>query len=130
LALVAALLNLIPYIGMLIANIFCMLITLISGEVMSLPDVFWVGIVLAIVQFIDNNFLMPLVVGSKVRINTLATVTGVLVGGAVCGVSGMFLSIPGLALLKVIFDRVDGLQPYGMLLGDESRSKKQRKLLT
>ena len=119
LALVAALLNIIPYVGMLIANIFCMLITVISGEVIMISDVFWVCIILAIVQFIDNNFLMPLVVGSKVRINSLVTIVGVLVGGALCGVPGMFLSIPGLAVLKVIFDRADGLKPFGMLLGDD-----------
>ena len=120
LALVAALLNLLPYVGMLIANILCMVITLISSEVLQMGDVVWVGIILGIVQFIDNNFLMPLVVGSKVRINSLATVLGVLVGGALCGVPGMFLSIPGLALLKVIFDRAETLKPFGMLLGDDS----------
>lgn len=116
LALVAALLNLVPYIGMLIANIFCMLITLVSSE--NLIDVLWVGVVLALVQLIDNNFLMPFVVGSKVRINALATLLGILVGGALCGVPGMFLAIPGIAVLKVIFDRVDGLRPYGILVGD------------
>lgn len=119
LALVAALLNLIPYIGMLIANVFCMAVTLISCEIVSFSDVFWVGVVLAVVQFIDNNFLMPLVVGSKVRINALVTIVGVLAGGALCGVPGMFLSIPGLAVLKVIFDRVEEMKPFGLLLGDE-----------
>ena len=118
LGLVAALLNLVPYIGMIIANLFCMLITLISSD--SLGDVLWVGGVLAAVQFVDNNFLMPIIVGSKVKINALATIVGVLVGGALCGISGMFLSIPGLAVLKVIFDRVDYLKPYGMLLGDDN----------
>jgi predicted PurR-regulated permease PerM len=128
LALIAALLNLIPYIGMLVANIFCMVITLISCEVVSFGDVLAVGIVLAVVQFIDNNLLMPMIVGSKVRINALATIVGVLVGGALCGVPGMFLSIPGLAVLKVIFDRVTGLKPFGMLLGDERLVEKAKKI--
>jgi predicted PurR-regulated permease PerM len=119
LALVAALLNLIPYIGMLVANVLCMLITLISSEVMQVSDVVWVGVILGVVQFIDNNFLMSFIVGSKVRLNALATIVGVLIGGAICGIPGMFLSIPGMAVLKVIFDRVDGLKPYGMLLGDD-----------
>jgi len=118
LGLVAAMLNLIPYIGMLVANVFCMLITLTSSE--NLSDVLWVGVILAAVQFIDNNFLMPLIVGSRVKINALAAIVGVFVGGALCGVAGMFLSIPGLAILKVIFDRVKDLKPYGMLLGDDS----------
>lgn len=125
LALVAALLNLVPYIGMVIANVFCMLITLISSETLELTAVFWVGVILAVVQFIDNNFFMPLIVGSKVRINSLVTILGVLVGGALCGVPGMFLSIPGLAVLKVIFDRADGLKPFGMLLGDDSPAPKR-----
>ena len=128
LALVAALLNLIPYIGMLVANIFCMLITMISGEVMQLSDVLWVGVILALVQILDNNFLMPLIVGAKVRINSLATIMGVLVGGALCGYPGMFLSIPVLAVLKVIFDRVEGLESYGMLLGDVSPARKANEL--
>ncbi|HWA34312.1 MAG TPA: AI-2E family transporter, partial [Cyclobacteriaceae bacterium] len=127
LALVAALLNLIPYIGMIVANIFCMLITLISCEVMKISDVFWVFVVLALVQFIDNNFLMPMIVGSKVRINALVTIVGVLVGGALCGVPGMFLAIPGLAVLKVVFDRADGLKPYGMLLGDNGDADRKKK---
>lgn len=116
LALTSALLNLIPYIGMITANIFCMLITLVSSD--NITDVLWVGVVLALVQFVDNNFLMPFIVGSKVRINALATLLGVLIGGALCGIPGMFLAIPGIAVLKVIFDRVDGLKPYGILVGD------------
>jgi len=124
LALVAALLNLIPYIGMLIANIFCMLITLVSSDTTS--NVVWVAVVLAAVQFVDNNFLMPLIVGNKVRINALVTIVGVVIGGALCGVSGMFLAIPGLAVMKVIFDRVEGLKPWGMLLGDDTTGKTKK----
>jgi predicted PurR-regulated permease PerM len=124
LGLVAALLNLVPYIGMLVANLFCMLITLISSE--NISDVLWVGVILAVVQIVDNNFLMPMIVGSKVRINALAAIVGVLVGGAVCGIAGMFLSIPGLAILKVIFDRINGLKPYGMLLGDDSEPPEKK----
>jgi len=117
LALLAALLNLIPYVGMLIANLICMTVTLVSSE--NVSDVLWVGIILAAVQFIDNNFGMPMIVGNKVRINALVTIIGVLIGGALCGVPGMFLAIPGLAVLKVIFDKVPDLQAWGLLLGDE-----------
>jgi predicted PurR-regulated permease PerM len=119
LALISAILNLIPYIGMLVANVFSMLITMISSEVMHVNDVIWVGVILATVQFIDNNFLMSFVVGSKVRLNALVTIIGILIGGALCGITGMFLSIPAMAVLKVIFDRVDELKPYGMLFGDD-----------
>ena len=118
LALAAAFLNLLPYIGMIIGNFFCMLITLVSSE--NLSDVFWVAVIILVGHLIDNNFLLPRIVGSKVKINALVTLLGVLVGGAICGVPGMFLSVPALAVLKVIFDRVDSLKPYGLMLGGET----------
>jgi predicted PurR-regulated permease PerM len=117
LAVFAAILNMIPYVGMLVAGTACMLITLANTNEIS--DILWVGIVLVIVQFIDNNILMPYVVSSKVKINALVSIIGVLVGGALAGVSGMFLSIPGIAIMKAVFDRVDELKPWGMILGDD-----------
>ena len=117
LALVAALLNIVPYIGMLVANIFCILVTLVTSE--NIADIFIVAAVLGGVQIIDNNILMPLVVGNKIRINALAIITGVLVGGALVGVPGMFLAIPGIALMKVTFERVKYLKPWATLLSDE-----------
>lgn len=118
LALLSALLNIVPYIGMLVANIFCILVTLISSQ--NVEQIFIVAGVLGAVQIIDNNLLMPLVVGNKIRINALAIITGVLVGGALAGIAGMFLAIPGIALMKITFERVKHLRPWATLLGDET----------
>jgi predicted PurR-regulated permease PerM len=123
LGVLAAILNMIPYIGMLIAAIICAMITLTSSENMS--DIAWVIAILTIVQFVDNNLIMPKVVSSKVKINALITILGVLVGGALAGISGMFLSIPVIAVLKVIFDRVENLKPWGILLGDDVTGSKK-----
>ena len=128
LALFAALLNLIPYVGILIANVICMLITLASSNEIS--TVLWVGAILAVVQLLDNNFGMPLIVGNKVRINALVTIIGVLVGGAICGIPGMFLAIPGLAVIKVICDKVPELNAWGILLGDTHSNDVLSKLKT
>ena len=124
LAIVAAILNLIPYIGMLIANVFTVLITIVSTD--DPTNALWAAVVLAAVQFIDNNFLMPLIVGNKVRINALVTIIGVVIGGTLCGIGGMFLAIPAIACLKVIFDNVPDLKPWGMLLGDDVQSQKKK----
>lgn len=126
LGVMAAILNMIPYIGGLIATIICMLITLTTSQ--DINDIFWVAVILTIVQFIDNNILMPKVVSSKVKINALISILGVLIGGALAGVSGMFLSIPAIAILKVIFDRVDDLKPWGMLMGDEITGSQKNQL--
>jgi predicted PurR-regulated permease PerM len=42
----------------------------------------------------------------------------VIAGNALWGISGMFLSIPLLAIVKVIFDHIEPLKPWGFLLGD------------
>lgn len=69
-------------------------------------------------QFLDNNLIVPKLVGSKVKINALVAIVGVIVGGALWGINGMFLSIPIIAILKVIFDHIESLKPWGFLLGD------------
>ncbi len=118
LALLAAILNLIPYVGILVANILCMAVTLLTSD--NLGDVVWVGVILGIVQIFDNNFGMPVIVGNKVKINALVTIIGVLIGGALCGIPGMFLAIPTIAVMKIVFDKVPELKPWGTMLGDDS----------
>jgi predicted PurR-regulated permease PerM len=116
-----AILNLIPYVGALIGNILGVLITLTSST--ELGPVITVLLVIAVVQFFDNNILMPRIVGSKVKINALMAILGVLIGGSIAGVSGMFLSMPIIAVLKVIFDRSESFKHWGVLFGDERPAK-------
>ncbi len=112
-----AFLNLIPYIGALIGNIIGVLLTLASSA--DLWPIFTVLGTIAVVQFLDNNILMPRIVGSKVKINALATIVGVILGGKLAGIPGMFLSLPIIAVLKIIFDRSEGFKQWGVLFGDE-----------
>lgn len=115
LGVIGAILNLIPYIGGIVAVALPMVMGLITDN----PScAFWVFVAYIIIQIIDNNFLVPLIVASKVKVNALISIVVVLIGGAIWGVAGMFLSIPLTAIAKVIFDRVDKLQPFGFLIGD------------
>jgi len=116
-AVIFAFLNLIPYIGALIGNVIGVLITLTSSD--ELWPILAVLGTIAFVQFLDNNILMPRIVGSKVKINALGTIVGVFVGGSLAGISGMFLSLPIIAVLKIVFDRSTILRQWGVLLGDE-----------
>lgn len=127
LAVFCAVLNILPYIGMLLASIFCVLITLTTSQEIS--DIIWLMAVVLLVQFLDNNIIMPRIVGSKVKLNALMTIIGVVIGGLLCGIAGMFISIPAIAILKIIFDRVEGLQPWGRLLGDEENTQSKNKRL-
>jgi predicted PurR-regulated permease PerM len=118
LGVLGAILNLIPYIGGLIAVALTVLVTFMNQP--QTTTVLGVLAVFLLVQFIDNNFFVPVIIGSKVKVNALVSIVGVLLGGALAGVSGMFLSIPAIAILKVIFDRVEGLEPWGLLIGDDT----------
>lgn len=116
LGVIGAIINILPYIGGIIAILLPVLIATVTKDGYSTQ----LGIIVAylIIQFIDNNVVFPRFVAIKVKINALISIVVVLLGNALWGISGMFLSIPFIAVLKIVFDRVDELKPWGKLLGD------------
>lgn len=114
----SAILNIIPYVGILSGIIFTVLVTLTTSK--DLSDIIWIIISFEIIHFIDSNFLMPKIVGSKVRVNALITIIGVVIGGTLIGLPGIFLALPVIAILKIIFDRIEDLKPWGMIMGDDT----------
>lgn len=116
LGIIGALLNLIPYLGGIIAVSLFMMVALATKS--SQTYALWVLINYIIIQFIDNHYIIPKIVASKVKINALISVIVVIAGGAFWGIPGMFLSIPLTAIIKVIFDHIEALKPWGFLLGD------------
>ena len=112
----AAILNLIPYVGILIGGLLPMIMAIITKDSLWYP----LGVVgaFSLVQFIDNNVIVPYVVASRVSINALVSILAVIIGGMLWGLSGMFLALPAVAILKVACDRIEPLAPWGLLLGD------------
>jgi predicted PurR-regulated permease PerM len=119
LGLITGLFNIVPYLGIFTALLLSTLITFATAAVAG--KVVLVIITLVITHLIDSNILLPVIVGSKVKINPLITVLGVVVGEMIWGISGMFLSIPVIAVMKIVFDRVQSLKPWGLLLGEEEK---------
>jgi predicted PurR-regulated permease PerM len=112
-------------IGFFTAFIMTVLITLSTN---SPATALGAAIVLVAVHIFDGNVLMPKIVGSKMKINALFTIMSVIIGDAVWGVPGMFLALPIVAILKILFDSTGHLPPWGLLVGDETTSshKKQK----
>lgn len=117
LGVITGLLNLIPYIGILIAGILTVIASLTGTSDLSI--IFGILIVNLVVQLLDNNLLVPMIVSSKVEINAIASLVGIIIGGLIAGVIGMFLAIPMMAIMKVIFDRIEELKPWGYLLSND-----------
>ncbi|MEO6453489.1 MAG: AI-2E family transporter [Ginsengibacter sp.] len=124
LGLLVGILNVIPYIGIFTALVLSILITFATSDG---EHALFVTIAVISIHLVDSNLLMPKIVGAQVKINPLIVIMGVIIGEMLFGISGMFLSIPYLAIAKVIFDRVDGLQPWGILLGEEEHTPKKVK---
>lgn len=116
LGVLGAILNAVPYIGGIIAVALYMMVALVTKE--SPWFAVYVFGVHTFIQVIDNDFIVPKIVASKVKINALFSIIVVLIGNALWGIPGMFLSIPMLAIVKVIFDHIESLKPLGFLFGD------------
>lgn len=116
LGILGALLNLIPYIGGALGVTLPMMVALATKP--SAWSAIHVLIVYYIIQLIDNNYIVPIIVSSKVKINALFSLLAVFIGHAIWGIPGMFLSIPLLAIIKLMCDNTEPLKPYGFLLGD------------
>jgi len=116
LGITGAVLNVIPYIGGIIAIALPMVIAFVTKDSITYPLLVF-GVYMFI-QFIDNHLVIPRIVASRVQINALVSVIVVLIGGELWGVAGMFLSIPLTAIIKVICDHIEPLKAWGFLLGN------------
>ena len=125
LGLLTGLLNIVPYLGIFTSLAINSLITLATTGIV-LKAWLVAGIILS-VHIVDSNLLLPFIVGSRVKINALVSLMGIVIGELLWGIVGMFLSIPVLAIAKIIFDHIQPLKHWGLLLGHETNSRFNRK---
>lgn len=114
-AILCGTLEIIPFVGNLTGTALAVLMALAQGGGGTM--VISVLITYGLVQFIQSYILQPLVVGKDVDVNPLFTIMVLVLGEAVWGVGGMVLAIPLLGMMKVVFDRIEPLKPYGFLIG-------------
>jgi predicted PurR-regulated permease PerM len=109
----------IPYLGMIVGSILILLVGLLTTNTTWQPltafGVLWV------IHIIDSNILAPNIIGSRISINPLIAIFILFLFGELWGLAGLFLAFPLAAILKVIFDIVPGLKPYGFLLGEPQK---------
>ncbi len=127
LGVVAAVLNIIPYLGIYTAIVLTMFFTFANASGSLALEV---GLGLFILHFLDSNILMPRIVGAKVKMNPFITIIAVIVGEFVWGIPGMFLFIPITGIIKMICERVEGLEAWSLLIGvDDTNVKHKQKLV-
>ncbi|SHG85667.1 Predicted PurR-regulated permease PerM [Flavobacterium fluvii] len=116
LGIITGILNLVPYVGILVAGVLTILSSLTGTPELSM--ILGVIMVNIVVQIIDNNILVPLIINTKVQINAFVSIVGIIIGSQIAGISGMFLAIPLLAILKIVFDKIESAEPWGYLMGN------------
>lgn len=117
--------NVLPYVGIFLSMLIIALITFATSSFMH---VILVLIALVVIHFIDSNFVVPKIVGSKVQVNSMVAMMAIFFGELLWGISGMFLAIPILAICKIVFDRIFELKPWGFLLGEDDDKDSYMKL--
>ncbi len=117
----AALMNMIPLVGPLMAAILPFTFALVTKDSLWYP--FGVVIAFTLIQSIEGNFLTPKIVGSNVSLNPFITFFALLVGAAIWGVIGMILIIPTIAIMKKLFELSPATEPYAYLMGAEEEKK-------
>lgn len=126
-AAIAAVLNIIPFVGPLIGSTLPIMFALITKDSLFYPLAVMASFI--IIQSIEGNFLTPKIVGSNVSLNPLVTLITLFVGASIWGIVGMILFIPMVAIIKEILRNIDGLEPYAYLLGNEDEEKSQKEFI-
>lgn len=102
-ALFCALTNVIPYAGPYIGGIPAVIVGFSQGGAVGILTL----LIIVIVQFLEGNFIQPLVMSKTTKLHPVTIMTGLLVFGHFWGIIGMFISTPIIASLKAIFTYFD-----------------------
>lgn len=120
---IASILTFIPYAGILISSLLPITVSWITFNSIWHP----IGVILvfSVVQIMEAYIIFPYAVGSRLKINTLAIILAIIIGGIIWGAAGMILFIPFLSIAKLIADRTESLKTLSMLLGDGEIKKEK-----
>ncbi len=116
-AVLVAILSIIPYLGNIIGGAFAMALAFADGG--GSTAVIGVVITMSLAQVLESYVLTPLIVGDEVDINPLTTIVCVVGMTILWGPVGAIVAIPVFAILRIVFSHLDGLRDYAYLMGQE-----------
>jgi predicted PurR-regulated permease PerM len=111
----AVVLEYVPYIG---AFVLAGILTMVGLATFDEPfRALMVPAAYILINFIQGNFLTPLMLGRRLTLNPVAIFIGLVFFWWIWGVAGAFLAVPILATFKIFCDHIETLQPIGEFLG-------------
>jgi len=120
LGLIAGVLDVVPFFGPFVAGVISVIVAFFQGSNWwGLHPVAFAALVLAVflvIQQVENNILVPGILGSALKMSPLTVLLAALVGGSLAGVAGVLLAQPVTAMLRVWFTyfyrKTAGLDPW------------------
>ena len=116
LGILCGLLTLLPYIGVVIGALLPLTIAFLTKDSLFYP--ISVMALFIIVQFLEGNVITPNIIGNAVNVNPVALMLGLLLMGALSGILGLILTIPILAVVRILFDSSEEFKPFAKLLAN------------
>jgi predicted PurR-regulated permease PerM len=121
---ISGFLSLIPYLGIILA----LLPPIASGlGVLHGSGILIIAAVILGLHIFSMNVLYPKVIGGRLELNPLAVTLALLIWGWIWGAMGLILAVPVVGAIKIVCDNVEGLEPFGQLLGEGPQSTKSPK---
>jgi predicted PurR-regulated permease PerM len=112
---ISGFLSLVPYLGVVLALLPPLLSAM--GVASGAKVAAIVGVVLVLHLF-ALNVLYPKILGRRLQLNPLVVTIALLTWGWIWGAMGLILAVPIVGAIKIIFDHVDSLRPYGAWMGE------------
>lgn len=119
----AAFLAIIPYIGTFIGGFLPFIFSIATTTGFVQPML--VLALFATIQALEGNIITPKIVGSSVKVNPLAAILALVIGGSIWGVSGLILAIPLIAILRIFMSQLDYFKAFSFLLSDDIYGKEE-----
>jgi predicted PurR-regulated permease PerM len=113
---ISGFLSLVPYLGVLIALLPPIFLAI--GH-LTVTKVVWIVLTVFTLHIVSINLLYPKLLGGRLRLNPLTVTLALLIWGWLWGAAGLILAIPITAGMKIVFDHVEPLKPFGAWLGGE-----------
>ncbi len=110
----AFLLNFIPNVGSIIATFLPLSVAFLQFE--SISTLLWLALLLIGIQFVIGNLLDPRIVGSSLNLSPLVVLFSLIFWGWLWGIIGMFLAVPIMVIIKIVFENIEGLRPIGVMM--------------
>lgn len=123
----AFLLNYIPSIGSMLATVIPLFMAIIQYN--SIGPIIGLAACLGASQFVIGSILDPMIMGNKLRLNTITVIFGLIFWGYIWGIPGMLLSVPMMVMVRLLVERSEDFSIISRIMGNPPKPEGSKKTI-